>query len=136
LDRKTKAKENSNMKRVIASLLLLTAMVIGTASAQAQSLYDRVDCSNLTNTPRMCIVNESQYPIVAVQASASMQFGSDWIQIPGSGVIPPQGVGIVQFPTYGTGCEKSVVVKTKSGATHGFPSVNVCKSTKFKIAGW
>ena len=117
--------------KILAALAAFAGLcTLSQANAQSSN-----NCSALTGTPLMCMENHSSYPIVAVQASSVVSFNGTWIPIPG-GMIPPNGMSIVRFPTWGNDCTKSVVVKTASNATHVFPGVNVCSATKFVIAGW
>jgi hypothetical protein len=112
---------------MVMTVFLLAIAVQQNANAQRPSQLVR--CDALNGTPMMCIVNESDYAILEIQA------GGDWIRIPG-GAVPPGGMAIVKFPTWGSGCTKTVIVRTETGKSHGQPGVNVCQSTKFVIPKW
>jgi hypothetical protein len=121
------------MNRFVASLAIAFAMYAVPLHAQPSQ---QVNCAVLANTPLMCVKNESAFPITAIIASSSAVFGSDWIPIPGSQILPG-GTTIVRFPTgWGTNCIKYVGVRTASGQVHSYPSVDVCHSTSFIIRGW
>lgn len=119
---------------LLATAAALFGITVSQANAQTPPSMS-VNCAALSGSPMMCVKNETQYPVIGIQATTGMQFGSDWILIPG-GPIPPGGTSIVRFPTWGTGCMKYVTIKTASGMTHTYPNVDVCRFTSFNVRGW
>lgn len=120
------------------SLLLAAVAFFGITVSQANAQMPpstMVNCAALHGSPMMCVKNETQYPIVGIQATTNVQFGTEWITIPG-GPIAPGGTSIVRFPIWGFGCLKFVTIKTANGMTHTYPNVDVCQSTSFNVRSW
>jgi hypothetical protein len=115
---------------LILGICIISAIgLVRPAAAQIQ-----FNCAMLSGSPFMCLKNESNKPIVAVQAVApggGWYNESAWINIPGGGVMPG-GAAVIKFPAY-KGCTQTVVVKTADGQPHYFWNVNVCQSTSITI---
>lgn len=118
------------------TLLLLSAftMLVLALPAAAQPVPD-VNCAALSGSPLMCVKNASSFPVVAVQAYTGNTYGNSWVNIPG-GTINPGGTTVVKFDSWHGGCNQNIVIRTASGQTHSYPSINVCRNTSFVIRGW
>lgn len=122
------------MKRILSTLALalsLTGMA-SFANAQPASI---VNCTELTNTPLMCVKNNTNMFVTGIQAVSltTMIPSPTWIKISG-GAIQPGGTTIVRFGTgWGNDCFKNVFIQTQDGKTHNFQRVDVCHFTSFNI---
>jgi hypothetical protein len=114
----------------VISAIALGIFAFSAMPAKAQM----VNCFALSNSPFMCIKNNTPYPISAIQAYDGMSMGKTWIDIPG-GLIISGGTTVVKFGTWSS-CVKTVAIRTASGQTHAYPNVNVCTSTSFNVTGW
>ena len=120
------------MNKILLFSAVALMSVVGLA--QAQPVPD-VNCAALSGSPLMCVKNASAFPVVAVQAYTGNTYGNSWVNIPG-GTINPGGTTVVKFDSWHGGCNQNIVIRTASGQTHSYPSIDVCRNTSFVIRGW
>lgn len=101
------------MKFLYAAIL---ALILLPGSGHAQSPTGMVNCQALNGSPLICFKNESAFPIVGIQTSSSMAWGTDWTAPPG-GPIPPGGTTVIRLPSGWSGM-KYMSVKTADGGSH------------------
>jgi hypothetical protein len=124
------------MRRLVSGLAV-AAVVLGlhVMPARAQGNTSMFNCAMLTGSPYLCLKNEGNAPIVAVQAVAP-GFGyfnpTAWIQIPG-GAIPQGGAAVIRFPTFTHGPVQNIVVRTADGNAHYMWNVDVVHITSVTI---
>lgn len=118
-------------------LLSLAAVVVGvTGSSHAQDASDierLVNCDALSNSPFVCIGNETRSPIVGISCEKRGLFSNhdEPVAVP-RGVIPPGKIGIVKFQE-GLDCKSDMKVTTADHHDHVFKGQDPESLTFFPI---
>jgi hypothetical protein len=111
---------------VVLAGLALAAPAMAQAAGSPQPMP--VDCSALTGTPYVCVLNSRPVSVTGIACSGF--WGTSPVSIPG-GMIPPHGLTAISFPSK---CTKTMNITTRDGRSFAIEGFDVTKNTFLNIS--